>query len=112
MTIQAVRVTILVAAGLTGLAGLLAGCSTSTGLGDAAPAAKPPAIAAASPDITGSIAAPTAAPAPAPAAEQFFAFAAGNAASERHFAFPLSGRQTVRVRRPEWPGEGSLTLVA
>ncbi|MGB6747899.1 MAG: hypothetical protein WBE51_07795 [Xanthobacteraceae bacterium] len=70
MTIQAARLTILVAAGLTGLAGLLAGCSTSTGLGDAATAAKPPAIAAASPDITGSIAAPTAAPAPTPAAEQ------------------------------------------
>ena len=70
MTIQAVRVTILVAAGLTGLAGLLAGCSTSAGLGDAAPAAKPPAVAAAGPDVTGSIAAPTAAPAPAPAAEQ------------------------------------------
>jgi hypothetical protein len=66
MTIQAARLTILVAAGLTGLAGLLAGCSTSTGLGDAAPAAKPPAVAAASPETTGSIAAP----APTPAAEQ------------------------------------------
>ena len=70
MTIQAARVTILVAAGLTGLAGFLAGCSTSTGLGDATPADKPPAVAAASPDTTGSIAAPTAAPAPPPAAEQ------------------------------------------
>jgi hypothetical protein len=70
MTIQAARVTILVAAGLTGLAGILAGCSTSTGLADANPAAKPPAAAAASPDVTGSIAAPNAAPdaAPAPAA--------------------------------------------
>ena len=70
MTIQAARLTILVAAGLTGLAGLLAGCSTSAGLGDAAPAAKSPAVAAAGPDVTGSIAAPTAAPAPAQAAEQ------------------------------------------
>ncbi|HUI12063.1 MAG TPA: hypothetical protein VL048_01185 [Xanthobacteraceae bacterium] len=69
MTIQAARLTILAAAGLTGLAGVLAGCSTSAGLGDATPSAKPPAAAVASPDITGSIAAPAAAPAPAPAAE-------------------------------------------
>ena len=66
MTIQAARVTMILAAGLIGLAGLLAGCSTSTGLGDAAPAAKPPAVAAGSPDVTGSIAAP----APTPATEQ------------------------------------------
>jgi hypothetical protein len=66
MTIQAARLTILMAAGLTGLAGLLAGCATSTGLGDGAPAAKPPAVGAASPDITGSIVTPP----PAQAAEQ------------------------------------------
>jgi hypothetical protein len=59
MTIQAARLTILMAAGL-------AGCATSTGLGDGAPAAKPPAVGAASPDITGSIVTPP----PAQVAEQ------------------------------------------
>jgi hypothetical protein len=70
MTIKAGRVMILVAAGLAGLAGILAGCSTSTRLGDATPATQTPAAAAASPETTGSIATPPAGQAPTPPAEQ------------------------------------------
>ncbi|MGA2892470.1 MAG: hypothetical protein ABSE22_06350 [Xanthobacteraceae bacterium] len=71
MTIRGARVLILTMAGVVGLAG----CSTATKLGDAVPAdrqpvaaAKPPADAAPSPDITGSIATPRPEPAAPPQA--------------------------------------------
>jgi hypothetical protein len=69
MGIRGVRLLSLAAAGALALAG----CSSSALTGEAAPADKAPAYAAASPDITGSIPSPHAAeplspPAPAPAA--------------------------------------------
>jgi hypothetical protein len=65
MTIRGTRVLILMVAGAVSLAGVLAGCSTATRLGDAVPAdqhpvvaANPPTDAASSPDITGSVGKP------------------------------------------------------
>jgi hypothetical protein len=64
MSIRGARVLILVAAGLIGLAGGLAGCSSSGKFGDLAASDKPSSDAAASPDTTGSVVTQPAEPGP------------------------------------------------
>lgn len=66
MTVKGARVSVLAAAGLIGLHGVLAGCSTSTQVADAAPTASSPAGTAADPDTTGSIAGPARPASPSP----------------------------------------------